>query len=65
MDYTYELEYRDHEGDNYTDTFKNDLQKARKRIAEIIEEGYEIIQTWRYLDGEYLGPIPPRNSYNY
>jgi hypothetical protein len=59
MDYTYELEYRDQEGDTNSETFTK-LPEARQEIKRLEQEGNEIIQTWRYLDGEYLGPIPPR-----
>ena len=56
MNYEYEIEYRDEEGDTYEESFTN-LSEAKKFIKEQRAEGNEIIQTWRYLDGEYKGAI--------
>jgi|TARA_R110000744_G_scaffold46026_2_gene101949 predicted RNase H-like HicB family nuclease len=56
MNYEYEIEYRDQEGDTYEESFTN-LSEAKKFIKEQRAEGNEIIQTWRYLDGEYKGAI--------
>tara|TARA_R100001132_G_C3256063_1_gene81616 strand:+ start:56 stop:238 length:183 start_codon:yes stop_codon:yes gene_type:complete len=59
MKYTYEIEWRDNEGDIYSESFTY-LPDARKEIKYLEARGNVIVQTWRYLDGEYLGSIPPR-----
>jgi len=56
MTYEYDIEYRDQEGDNYEESFTN-LTEAKNYIKELREEGNEIIQTWRYINGEYKGTI--------
>lgn len=59
MEYTYEIEWRDNEGDIYSESFE-DLSEARKEIKYLEARDNVILQTWRYLDGEYLGSIPQR-----
>jgi len=50
----YEFSYRDEEGDLYEEVFDT-LKEAKDTIKEYRKEGYDIIETWIYKDGQFKG----------
>jgi len=58
--YQYDIKYENEIMDIVTESFTK-LSEARKRIKGINQSpDCLLIRTWRYLDGKYLGDIPPR-----
>lgn len=52
----YEVEYKDHEGDVYSDS-RVTYPEFKDLVETYIRKGYEIVQTWKYIDGEYQGSV--------
>ena len=51
---SYDIEYRDEEGDTYEASFDT-LEDAKEEIRKIREEGGRITETWKYVDGKFSG----------
>ena len=54
MEYRYDVEYRDVEGDNYEQSFDN-KREAWDFIRGLPNRDCQVIQTWIYRDNEYVG----------
>ena len=50
----FDVEYRDEEGDNYESSFDT-KEEAMKFIRKIKNEDCSIVQTWKYVNGDYVG----------
>lgn len=55
--YSYDIEYEDEEGDEYSETFDKiqEAQEEIKRLENSDMHDYTIKRKYRYKDGEYLG----------
>ena len=48
----YEFSYRDEEGDEYEEVFDT-LKEAKDTIKKYRKQGYNVMETWIYKDGEF------------
>ena len=53
----YDIEYKDEEGDTYSTGTINNYEEAKAELKRLKQEGFEITQTWKWIDGEYKGEI--------
>jgi hypothetical protein len=51
---SFDIEWKDEQGDTYSASFDT-LQEAREEIKKIREKGGKITETWKYVDGKFLG----------
>lgn len=54
---TYDIEFRDDEGDTYSTGTIENYAEAKAELQKLRSLGYDIIQTWKWVDGDYKGPI--------
>jgi len=55
---TYEFSYKDNEGDLFETHPFESLSEARqeiKRLREMYDGDFEVVETWIYRDGEFIG----------
>ena len=55
MDYEYDFEYTDSDGDKYSSEPYTSLADCRGEIRSLQLTGYIITRTFRYLNGDYKG----------
>jgi len=55
MEYTYEFEYTDSDGDEYSSDQYTSLADCRGEIRSLKLTGYVITRTFKYLDDNYKG----------
>ena len=55
MDYEYMFEYRDSDGDEYSSEMYTSLADCRGEMKRLMITGCDIIRTFRYISGEYMG----------
>jgi len=55
---TYEFSYNDNEGDLFETQPFGSLSEAKqeiKRLRDIYDGDFEVVETWIYRDGEFIG----------
>lgn len=55
MNYTYDFDYINNEGEEYSSLTYENLQEARENIARLKKEGAIITRKYRYINNEYKG----------
>lgn len=53
----YCYEWKDDEGDTYSEDDIESLEQAQKEVRDHEKKGHKIVQTWKYVDNVYKGPF--------